>query len=116
MQVDGSFGMSAVIAEMILQSHEDELNLLPALPESWKTGEVRGLCARGGFEIGMRWKDGKLNDATILSRLGNTCRVRCAVALKVRSQGKAVAISRPDKDVVEFKTTVGATYTLTVEQ
>lgn len=113
MQVDGSFGMSAVIAEMILQSHENELNLLPALPESWKTGEVRGLCARGGFEVGMHWKDGKLEEAVVLSRFGNTCRVRCRVALRVMSQGRVVPISRPDKDVVEFRTIPGAAYVLT---
>lgn len=116
MQVDGSFGMSAVIAELILQSHENELNLLPALPESWKTGEVRGLCARGGFEVAMRWNDGKLETATILSRLGNSCRVRCAVALKVQSQGRVVPILQPANDVVEFKTTSGATYILAVER
>ena len=112
MQVDGSFGMSAAIAEIILQSHEDELNLLPALPESWKSGEVRGLCARGGFEVGMRWSYGRLDEATIVSRLGNTCRVRCAVALRVMSQGRAVQVSRPEKDVVEFKTTPGVAYIL----
>jgi len=113
MQVDGSFGMSAAIAEMILQSHEDELNLLPALPESWQTGDVRGLRARGGFDVGMRWKDGRIQEALIVSRLGNPCRVRCAAAFEVRSQGKAVSVSRLDKDVVEFKTTSGAAYTLT---
>ena len=116
MQVDGSFGMSAVIAEMILQSHESELNLLPALPESWKTGEVRGVCARGGFEVAMRWKDGNLEEATILSRLGNTCRVRSAVALKVISQGRTVPVSRPANDVVDFNTTRGATYILAAEK
>lgn len=113
LQVDGSFGISAAIAEMLLQSHERELNLLPALPESWKTGEVRGLCARGGFEVGMRWKDGRVEEALILSRIGSTCRVRSGVALQVRSHGRTVPVSRPDKDVLEFKTTPGATYTLT---
>ena len=112
MQVDGSFGMSAAIAEMLLQSHEDELNLLPALPESWKTGEVRGLCARGSFEVAMRWKEGRVEEAVILSRIGNTCRVRSAGTLQVRHQGQSVPVSRPDRDVMEFKTTPGATYTL----
>lgn len=113
MQVDGSLGMSAAIAEMILQSHEDELNLLPALPESWKTGAVKGLCARSSFEVGMRWKDGRIEEAFILSRIGNTCRVRCEVALQVTSQGRTVQVVRPELNVVEFKTTPGATYTLT---
>ena len=112
MQVDGSFGMSAAIAEMILQSHEDELNLLPAVPESWKTGEVRGLCARGGFEVGMRWTGGKLDQAIILSRIGNTCRIRSNVSLQVSSGGRPVPVSRPSKDVVEFRTTPGTSYTL----
>lgn len=116
MQVDGSFGISAAIVEMILQSHEDELNLLPALPESWKAGEVRGLRARGGFEVGMRWKDGRLAEALILARIGNMCRVRCGAAFQVMSQGRAVPVSRPEKGVVEFKTTPGATYVLTAEK
>jgi alpha-L-fucosidase 2 len=113
MQVDGSFGISAAIAEMLLQSHEDELNLLPALPESWKTGAVRGLCARGGFEITVRWKEGRLEEGVILSRAGNTCRVRSAANLRVTHQGEAVPVSRPEKDVLEFRTTPGARYMLT---
>lgn len=112
MQVDGSFGMAAVITELLLQSHEEELNLLPALPASWNTGEVSGLLARGGFEIGMRWQNGRLIEATILSKAGNLCRVRSTAALQVTSQGKPVGVTRPEKDVVEFKTTPGATYNL----
>ena len=112
MQVDGSFGMSAVVAELLLQSHEDELNLLPTLPASWQTGEVAGLLARGGFEIGMRWQNGRLTEATILSKTGNLCRIRSAAALQVTLQGKPSRVTRPEKDVVEFKTTLGATYNL----
>jgi alpha-L-fucosidase 2 len=113
LQVDGSFGMSAAIAEMILQSHEDELNLLPALPESWKTGEVRGLRARGGFDVGMRWKEGRIEEAVIHSRTGNTCRVRSAGLLRVMHQGKSIPVTRPEKDVLEFRTSPGAAFTLT---
>lgn len=113
LQVDGSFGMAAAIAEMILQSHEDELNLLPALPESWKTGEVRGLRARGGFEVQMRWKEGRIEEAVIHSRIGTTCRVRSAGILRVMHQGESVPVTRPEKDVLEFGTSPGAAYTLT---
>ena len=112
MQVDGSFGMSAVVAELLLQSHEDELNLLPTLSASWQTGEVAGLLARGGFEIGMRWQNGRLTEATILSKTGNLCRIRSTAALQVTSQGKPIRVTRLEKDVVEFKTTPGATYNL----
>jgi len=114
MQADGAPGLSAAIAEMLLQSHEGELNLLPALPEAWKTGEVSGLCARGGFEVQMRWKDGRLEEARVLSRVGNTCRVRFGMPLQVTSEGRPVPVSRLDKSVVEFKTTPGVAYILTV--
>jgi alpha-L-fucosidase 2 len=113
MQVDGAFGFSAAIAEMLLQSHEDELNLLPALPASWTAGEVSGLVARGGFEVGLKWADSRLEKATLVSRLGNVCRVRSAAALKIMSQGKAVAAVKRADGAVEFKTAAGGTYILT---
>lgn len=75
-QVEGAFGATAAIAEMLLQSHAGEIHLLPALPNQWAEGKVTGLRARGGFEVAMQWQEGKLVEAEILSHAGQLCRLR----------------------------------------
>ena len=93
-QIDGNFGAVSGVCEMLLQSHEGDLHLLPALPSAWPSGSVRGLRARGGFEVGMAWHEGRLTRVTILSHVGGPCVVRLGdrVATLETHPGKTYAL------------------------
>ncbi len=96
-QIDGNFGGTAGVTEMLLQSHAGFIQFLPALPDAWADGSVEGLCAKGNFEISFSWKDGKLTEATILSKSGTPCSLRYG------------------DQTLNFKTAKGKSYKIIVE-
>jgi len=104
-QIDGNFGGTAGIAEMLLQSHAGEIHLLPALPKAWSAGSVTGLRARGGWRVDMRWANGQLEEATLRASLSQACRLRAGtIPLKVmRQDGEQVELEYSGDGVVSWQ-------------
>ena len=102
-QIDGNFGGAAGITELLLQSHHGMIELLPALPSSWKKGSVTGLKARGGYEIGIRWEHGQLQEATIRANQGGSCRVHAHRPICAKDeQNHPVSIVEQDQRTIQI--------------
>jgi alpha-L-fucosidase 2 len=87
-QIDGNFGCTAGITEMLMQSYDGDIHMLPALPAAWPSGSIKGIVARGGFIIDMDWNKGKITKLVITSKLGGNCRLRLPYALTANAGAK----------------------------
>jgi alpha-L-fucosidase 2 len=109
-QIDSNFGLTAGIAEMLLQSHTGEVDLLPALPAAWPTGSVTGLRARGGFGLDIAWESGQLSEATLQASLGGPCHLRTRQPVSVWHNGQRLAATEIEPTLLAFETQAGGVY------
>ncbi|MEO8428192.1 MAG: glycoside hydrolase family 95 protein [Verrucomicrobiota bacterium] len=111
-QIDGNFGYTSGVAEMLIQSHAGEIELLPSLPAAWPVGSVKGLRARGGFEVDIAWKDGKLVTGSVRATQQRNCRIRTATPIKVMAGDVVLHTRQIEPGLIEFTTEPGKTYSL----
>ncbi len=112
LQVDAVFGVAAGIIEMLVQSHEGIISLLPALPDEWSEGEVTGICLRGGFELKMKWQNKLLTNIEILSKAGQLCRISAGPHTIVQCNGINIKTKKGKDNSIEFSTTIGNAYVI----
>ena len=112
-QLDGNFGGSAGIAEILLQSHEGYIEPLAALPENWKSGEFSGFCARGGFEIYVKWNNNKAEKIIVTSKQGGTCRIKTELN-KLMNDGSEMDFVKCEDGIISFETSAGGVYELEI--
>jgi alpha-L-fucosidase 2 len=114
--VDGNSAGTAGIAEMLLQSHGGEIRLLPALPKAWPSGEVTGLRARGGYDVDIAWRDGRMTAGTIRATRDGVCRIRSAEPVSITVNGATAAGEHPENNVTAVGVKNGDTIRVTPGQ
>ena len=114
LNIDGSLGQTAAITEMLVQSHEGVIDLLPAVPGEWRTGQFDGVRVRGGFELNMAWENKKITSVEIESKAGKPCRIDAGSSYKVTQDGKEIAIKTHEDGSIEFDTVKEGMYLLSI--